>query len=187
MSGFSLKTLFSRSPPQRQQEEGGEMVLLGVDGAIQQLQAATAALKRALEASGQRASSDQIASITACVTEAPELLALAKFDRRISEEARAIETQADVISFDESIHFDKTSDKNAAMSNRANLREKISLYEDAVEKFKQAGDTEGLRGVEDKFWKFRSYLNKSSHDGGKKSQSRRKSQNRKRSQSRRKK
>ena len=187
MSGFSLKKFFfSESPPQRplqrQQEEGGEMAFLGVDGAIQQLQAATVALKRALEASGQRASPEQIASISACVTEAPELLALAKFDRRISEEARAIETQADAFPFDETI---KTSDENGK-ENRANLRKKFALYESAVEKFKQAGDTEGLHGVEDKIGKFRSYLYNSSH-GGKKSQSRRKLQNRKWSQSRRKK
>ena len=85
-----LKELFSSSklPLQREQEE---MVLLGVDGAIEQLQAATEALRRELEAGGKRASPEQIASISAFAKGAPELLALAKFDKKTSEEAMAIE------------------------------------------------------------------------------------------------
>jgi hypothetical protein len=155
-----LKQLFSSSRPlQREQEE---MVLIGVDGAIEQLQAGTEALRRELEAGGKRASPEQIASISAFSEEAPKLLALAKFDKKTSEEAMAIELQADAI------------DADASLENRHKKRD---LYYNAVSKFHEAEDIDNQWRVEDKWARFR---------GGKKSQSRRKrSQNRRKSQNRR--
>jgi hypothetical protein len=155
-----FKQLFSSSRPlQREQEE---MVLLGVDRAIEQLQAGTEALRRELEAGGKRASPEQIASIRAFSEEAPKLLALAKFDKKTSEEAKAIELQADEIVAD------------ASLENR---NKKCDLYSNAMRKFYEAGDEENQWRVEDKWARYR---------GGKKSQSRRKrSQSRKRSQNKR--
>ena len=165
-----LKQLFSSSRPlQREQEE---MVLLGVgvDRAIEQLQAGTEALRRELEAGGKRASPEQIASISAFSEEAPKLLALAKFDKKTSEEAMAIELQADAI------------DADASLENRYKKRD---LYYNAVSKFREAEDIDNEWRVEDKWARFRFRGGKKSQSRRKRSQNKKRSQNRKRSQSRR--